>query len=470
MGQLKWGRLDFSSLQFRLTLGIALVAILGVGGVATWTSVRMNQMLIDSHEQAVILVANRLPVEIERYQTDSPETAVQQAVDRLSPPDLLLWIEGNDNRVLAESMAFKMSPDRAELIASAAMPTQPEVQAIEEHYFILCGGKLWVREQPIGWFYMAKDITHDYLALSSLQHTLRVSALIAIALIIITMAFWVWRSLRPLRQMSQISASHAPMPVKRSRLNPEHMPGEIKALAQTCNELMEQLSETDKQQRQFACDISHELRTPLSLVYGYLQSTLRRGSNLTTPQQEALGIAVSETERTIELLQNLLDVVRTDSFSKPFTIESVVLDDVSREVADLAEKQNHRSITIEPDDAPVRVQADRTYLKQVLLQLVNNAIKYSPSDQPIVLKLMQTSGWGIVQVSDRGCGIPLVHQSRIFEPFYRVDPSRCRQTGGTGLGLSIAKSLVEGMGGRVTVQSEPNRGSTFSVALPSHIS
>jgi signal transduction histidine kinase len=470
LGRLKWGQFDLSSLQVRLTLGIALVAILGVGSVATWMMVKMDDILMASHERYVMLVADRLPTEVAQYHTtSSQDEAVQQAVNRLSPPDLLMWVKDPNDRLVAESMALRMSSDRSDLLDISSMPVRPELLRINGKYMMLSSGQLQVDGRPLGWFYMAKDINHDYLALLSLSHTLKTSAFLAIALIIIAMGFWVWRSLRPLRQMSQISASQAPMAVKRSRLNPEEMPSEVKALAQTCNELLVQLSETDKQQRQFASDISHELRTPLSLVYGYLQSTLRRGSNLTPSQHEALEIAVSETERTIQLLQNLLDVVRMDSLSKPFEVETVSLDDVSIEVAELTEKQHQRSIIIEPDKTPVEVQADRTYLKQVLVQLVNNAIKYSDENQPIVLKLSQRPGWGVVQVRDRGCGIAAVHQTRIFEPFYRVDPSRCRQTGGSGLGLSIVKSLVEGMGGQVSIHSEPEQGSTFSVSLPSFL-
>lgn len=469
LGRLKWGQFDLASLQVRLTLGIALVAILGVGSVATWTMVKMDEMLMASHERYVMLVAERLPVEVAYYRAASAsDKAVQQAVDQLSPPDLLMWVKGTNDRLIAESMALSMSPDKPELLAITSMPVHAELHHLNDKYVMLRGGQLQVEGETLGWFYMAKDITHDYLALLSLTHTLKMSAFLSIALITLTMGFWVWRSLRPLRQMSQLSASQAPMEVKRSRFNPEEMPSEVKALAQTCNDLLVQLSETDKQQRQFASDISHELRTPLSLVYGYLQSTLRRGSNLTPSQHEALEIAVSETERTIHLLQNLLDVVRMDSLSEPFKVEPVMLDDVSAEVAELTEKQHHRSIRVEAEAAPIEVQADRAYLKQVLLQLVNNAVKYSDENQPIVLQLRQRPGWGMVQVSDRGCGIAANHHARIFEPFYRVDPSRCRQTGGSGLGLSIVKSLVEGMGGEVTIHSAPDEGTTFSVSLPSH--
>jgi signal transduction histidine kinase len=102
---------------------------------------------------------------------------------------------------------------------------------------------------------------------------------------------------------------------------------------------------------------------------------------------------------------------------------------------------------------------------RVVNHLLENAARYAKG-QPIVIQLSETSNHALLQVCDRGCGIPLADQARIFEPFYRVEHSRCRSTGGIGLGLAIVKSLVEGMQGQVTVESQPGEGSVFSVMLP----
>jgi hypothetical protein len=105
-------------------------------------------------------------------------------------------------------------------------------------------------------------------------------------------------------------------------------------------------------------------------------------------------------------------------------------------------------------------------LKQVLLNLIDNAVKYSPAPKPITVKVTHSDGEAIVQVRDRGEGIPLAQQTRIFERFYRCDEDRSRSTGGTGLGLSIVQTLVEGMGGNISVRSKLGEGSVFTVMLP----
>ena len=150
----------------------------------------------------------------------------------------------------------------------------------------------------------------------------------------------------------------------------------------------------------------------------------------------------------------------------PFRLEVLVINDLIADAARMTEKFGHRRIEIEFSPKPVKVKGDRDAIMQVVTHLIDNAFKYSDAAQPITLKLGQTDGWAVIQVCDKGCGIALVDQPRIFEPFYRVDPSRTRSTGGVGLGLSIVKSLIEGMGGQVTVQSTPGIGSTFTLTLP----
>ena len=145
---------------------------------------------------------------------------------------------------------------------------------------------------------------------------------------------------------------------------------------------------------------------------------------------------------------------------------SFVLNDLVEEVVMMAESYSDRIITIESKVYPIEIKADYSRLKQVLLNLIDNAVKYSEAAPPIILKLNQLQDKAIIQVCDRGYGIPLQQQARIFERFYRVDESRSHTTGGCGLGLSIVKHLAEGMGGKVAILSEPGYGSTFILTLP----
>lgn len=226
------------------------------------------------------------------------------------------------------------------------------------------------------------------------------------------------------------------------------------------------LSQSWEQEREFVSNVSHELRTPLTIVHGYLQSVLRRQNNLTPIQQEALETAASEAERTIRLLQDLLDLARADSGYLYLQMKSYVLYDLVAEVVIMAKNYSDREITIESRHEAMEVKVDYSRFKQVLLNLTDNAIKYSEAGTPITCKLYQLQNKAMIQVCDRGYGIPLQHQARIFERFYRVDESRSSMTGGCGLGLSIVKTLVESMGGSVSVQSKLEEGSTFTISLP----
>lgn len=227
----------------------------------------------------------------------------------------------------------------------------------------------------------------------------------------------------------------------KSQLCLDNAPSEVKELAQTLTMLLSRLSQSWEQEREFVSNVSHELRTPLTIVHGYLQSVLRRQNNLTPTQQEALETAASEAERTIRLLQDLLDLARADSGYLQFQMKSYVLNDLVEEVVIMAEKYSDRVITIDSIKYPIEVKVDYSRLKQVLLNLIDNAVKYSEAGTPITFKLNQLQDKAIIQVCDKGYGIPLQHQARIFERFYRVNESRSHATGGCGLGLSIVKVL-----------------------------
>ncbi|MEL7522433.1 MAG: HAMP domain-containing sensor histidine kinase, partial [Cyanobacteria bacterium J06553_1] len=215
------------------------------------------------------------------------------------------------------------------------------------------------------------------------------------------------------------------------------------------------------QQRRFVSDVSHELRTPLTLVQGYLQSTLRRSGNLSAPQKEGLEIAADEADRTIRLLQDLLDLARADGGHLRFKVASEPLHQVVGEILEMSQSDR-----IQAHLQPVQAKCDRHRLKQVLINLIDNALKYSGDSKPVKVDVKQSGNMACIEVKDHGCGIPLTDLNKIFEPFYRVDEDRCRATGGTGLGLSIVKTLVEGMDGSVKVHSKLGEGSVFTVCLP----
>ncbi len=469
-----WRNVDLFSLRSRLTIGIATVSAVGLGSVAIWTSWQMQQILIVSHKQRIEQIAERLPRDVKLYSEMLPvETALPKAIDNLTAANTFLWVKDSSGIITAKSANFNIPADRSTATALTSltqMPVQAQVYEMNGHYFILCGGPLPVRGKVLGQLFVAQDISQEQKMFLAVVRSLGIASLVSLLAITGAIAIYIQRSLQPLRQISQLAGTISADDLGQARLYLHHTPTEVRELVSTCNMMLDRLSEAWEQQRQFVSNVSHELRTPLTIVRGYLQSVLRRETNLTPPQREALETAASEAERTIRLLQDLLDLARADSGYLHFCIESCVLNDLVEEVVGMAQQYSDRLITIEAETYPIAVQADYNRLKQVLLNLIDNAVKYSDPSTPILLKLNQQKEKVIIQVCDQGYGIPLQHQSRIFERFYRVDEARTRFTGGCGLGLSIVKMFVEGMGGSVTVRSKLSEGSVFTVILPIQLS
>ncbi|MEH2317700.1 sensor histidine kinase [Nostoc sp.] len=468
-----WINIDPFSLQSRLTVGIAAFSALVLGSLATWTSWKMQQILVDSHKNNIEEIAKRLPRDVQLYsEMMQPETGLQKAINNLANTNTLLWLKSPDNKILVKSATLDLLSDTtvAELMSLTKMQIKPQVYKVNQSYFVLSGNSVQVQGKLLGELFVVKDITREQRTFVVMVQSLAITSVLAIIILTTAIAFYIKRSLQPLRQLNQMASVISAEDLGQAQLYLDNAPSEVKELAQTLTMLLSRLSQSWEQERQFVSNVSHELRTPLTIVHGYLQSVLRRQNNLTQTQQEALETAASEAERTIRLLQDLLDLARADSGYLYFQMKPYVLNDLVEEVVVMAKKYSDRLIKIESKIYPIEVKADYSRLKQVLLNLIDNAVNYSEADTPIIFQLNQLPDKAIIQICDQGYGIPLQQQARIFERFYRVDESRSHATGGSGLGLSIVKTLVEGMGGSVSVQSKLGEGSTFTISLPTYSS
>ena len=213
--------------------------------------------------------------------------------------------------------------------------------------------------------------------------------------------------------------------------------------------------------------VSHELRTPLTIVQGYIHRTIKRGDNLSSDQVHGLQTAKDESIRMQRLMDELLDLSRGDSGQLAIACEPVRLADQLEQVADMACHTLQRPLQLELPDNPQQrdaiAQADPARLRQVLLDLIENADKYSPEGRPILLKLQHDGNNAAIEVIDQGIGIPDDELEAVFERFQRGSNAPVKT--GSGLGLSLVKLLVVGMGGSIEVRSRLNEGSCFTVHL-----
>lgn len=465
-------KISTSSLQFRLTLELVVLSILGLGSVAVWAGWQMEQNLVAAHKQTLEYIAMRFPDQLQLYSDmGSLEMGLERTVNKVATPALAVWVKSHDGRILVQSANIEPNSPKMQTLASLSeMPDKPEVVRFGDRALVLCGAPLVLNGKPFGKLYLSQDITQEWQKLNAGLWRLSMVSLLTIAILVIAISKRISKAMQPLEQMSQvasaISADNLGENLNRSKLQLYQAPDEILGLAQAFNEMLFRLSGAYDRQRQFVGNVSHELRTPLTIVVGYLQSLLRRSHNLSDYQQQALETATAETERTIRMLQDLLDLARADSGNLHFRRNPIMLNSLVSEVAAMSQTVSDRRINLRSTDEDVVVCADQERLQQVLINLVDNALKYSAPEQSIDLVLEKTEHCALIEVRDRGIGIPLAHQNRIFERFYRVDESRTRSTDGTGLGLAIAKSLIEGMEGRITLRSQPGEGSIFIINLP----
>jgi heavy metal sensor kinase len=422
----------------------------------------MQQLLITTHTQQVEYIANRFPRDVELYSEMLPGAkGLQKTIDNVTVPGLSIWFKSTDGTMLLA----KSSEVTAELMSSGEMPLKPQVYQVGDRYMILYRGDVTAKNKPLGKVYMAQDVTAEQYQLIAAIQGLTAVCILATLATLLAIAMRIRRSLQPLQEMSRMAGAISAADLSNAQLQLNHAPTEVKELAQTFDLMLSRLGDAWEQQRQFIGNISHELRTPLTVVSGYLQSLLRRSNNLSDYQREALETAGSEADRTIRLLQDLLDLARADSGYTRYHLEPLVLNELISEVVDLTSKLGERSIRVEAK-SNVEAIVDRDRLKQVLINLLDNAIKYSGAAQTIDLIVERIDKQAIIRVRDRGIGIPLQDLGRIFERFYRVDSDRARTTGGHGLGLAIVKTLVEGMGGKITVRSTVGEGSEFTILFP----
>ena len=274
------------------------------------------------------------------------------------------------------------------------------------------------------------------------------------------------RALAPVDRMAERARSINAEQLN-ARLPIDNPDDELGRLATVFNETFARLESSFDRMRRFTADASHELRTPLTAIRSVGEVGLR-GRRDEAAYREIIGSMLEEVDRLALLVDRLLMLSRADTGEAKLSMDIVDVRLLAEEVAEqlgvLAEEKE-QSIQVRFETAPSWI-GDRVVLRQALLNLVDNAIKYTPAGGSIEIRVAQAADGTTIEVSDTGPGIPAELQSRIFDRFYRVDRARSRENGGTGLGLAIAKWAVEVNGGHLTLESAGGAGSKFRITLP----
>ena len=492
---------------------MGLLTLAGLGSITGWAAVQMRQQLIGSHKQHLEAISQLFPNQLQAAQSSPPAidqstttaftpgqavptaapTGLSQLVQnslsditRLDPfqNNTLIWVKDDQQQLIAQSNWAEKDDISSDHLAPM-VGNQGMIQLVSwgDRNFLACrrriqwplpsNGAIAVDSNANSPQYLDLYLAHDVTAQQKMITQGLVQLLLADLIITLVLmgaiAAIVRQGLAPIARINRLAQEISVSDLEETHLAEDQAPEEIQALVEGFNAMLGRLSQAWEQQRQFVNDASHELRTPLAIVDGYLQSLLRRRQSLNPQQLEAIETAAEETQRTIQMLQEMLTIARADSGQLQCELQPVSLQPLLQDVERRTEHIYQRKVHLDMPDAPVQALIDLEHLHQVLLYLVDNAVKYSDSQSEICLRLASLPSetgetWINLAVSDQGIGIPPEQQRCIFERFYRADEARHRK-GGTGLGLSLAKTLVEAMGGHISVSSALNQGSTFTLRL-----
>jgi heavy metal sensor kinase len=307
---------------------------------------------------------------------------------------------------------------------------------------------------------------HIKRELGELQAILALGLPIALAIAAIGGYALARRALAPIGRIAE-RARHISAERLAQRLPVDNPDDEIGQLASVFNETLARLENSFEQLRRFTADASHELRTPLTAIRSVGEVGLQehRGE---AAYRETIGSMLEEADRLTRLVDSLLTLARADAGQIRLNPETVDLADLSRDVAQYLSalsEEKKQTVSIQADH-PVQAFVDRIVFRQAVINLVDNAIKYSPQRGDIRITVTRDDANAILEVMDSGAGIDAALREQIFDRFYRIDKGRSRESGGVGLGLSIARWAVVANGGVIEVTTTSSGGSTFQIRVP----
>lgn len=298
-----------------------------------------------------------------------------------------------------------------------------------------------------------------------LQQALLVSGFAALAAAVVVSLFVSRRIVEPLLTLSVVSRRLAQgFYRERTRISSDD---EIAQLSQSVNQLADALDQTERRRLALLADVTHELRTPLATIGGYMEGLL---DGVIEPSPQTFSLILHESNRLQRLIEDLELLSRVEAGQLPVVARRTDLQRVLEEVVAQFEplfRANQVALTLHLDIDLPPVWADPDRVNQVLINILSNAYRYTPSGGKVTLVADVVDKMVIVAVRDTGIGISPEHLPHIFERFYRVDKSRARQSGGSGIGLAIARHLVYAQGGEIWAESDgPGKGTTFCFTLP----
>ncbi len=452
----------FSSLRSRLWLSYALLIItaLGIVAVVLFISLLQNPLL---YRQTIERLQAVQSVVMERESQSNSISAAAKKASRTFDVRVLLY--SKDKQVILDTYSDKEVP----------LPFP--------------GKKLIQRKNPIvrdtngaAWLYSVEQLPDKtYLVIASPRPRVPIvniftddflplifqSGLIALLLSLMVAFFFARWIADPLQKV--VAAARAMPSAEIKPVEPQG-PHEVQELTRAFNSMIQRTHASQKSQRDFVANVSHELKTPLTSVQGFAQAILDGTADSEEARQQAAQVIYDESGRMHRMVLDLLDLARLDAGTADMTMSPVNMLALLNAIREKFTPQSQRAgVEVNVEVAPnlPTLTADGDRLAQVFTNLVDNALKFTPSGGVISLNASVMNGEMLVSVSDTGAGIPAEAQAHIFDRFYQADSSRRGgEKHGAGLGLAIAHEIVQAHGGKINVRSKLGEGTSFDVSLP----
>jgi signal transduction histidine kinase len=451
------------SLQFRLILAFILVIIVTIGSVfffvarSTWLQIQQYEDYVNQGQVSrVTFILSRY------YMVNDSWNGVQPLIEQLGTM-------GQERIVLTDTHDVVIADSQNNLIGKTYQ-TDEGIPLYLPIITVPPSGQSAPSPNPnymFGTVYVTSLNAPNALTIllsNTINTYLLWGAALAIAIAIILTFFISRRVLSPIRTLGVTAKKLGKGDFSQRVQVKDH--GEVGELAQTFNSMADDLERTEKLRRNMVADIAHELRTPLSNVSGYLEAIR---DDVVKPDASTIASLSEEVDLLSRLVDDLQELALADAGElklarQPEDLSQLIQQSVKAIRTRVLDKGLEISIDV-PEELPL-LNIDYHRISQVLRNLLENALKHTPSGGKITVSAAPEGKQVRIKVIDNGEGIPAEDLPNMFERFYRVDKSRARQAGGSGLGLTIAKRLVESHGGTISVQSELGKGSCFSFALP----
>ncbi len=448
----------FKSIKFRLTLWylIAIVILLVVFGTVAYYLLSKNlyRNLDESLRARVIELEGSIRITGSRVEFEQKVNELVMVYDadgaliqRLGPN-----VEfANIDKTVREALFGKSS------FVSATTPQGPAVRLYAAPFNVDSQTRVAI---------VVGRLPNDILSMLAIfRMVILNSSLLLLFLSGVGGLFLAERTLKPVERITDIARGIGESDLSR-RIDVES-DDELGRLSETLNGMIGRLEEAFMKQRQFVADASHELRTPLAVIQA--ESSLVLEKSRTEPEyRKALELVSQEVSFMSDIVGKLLLLARSDAGSEPMDYINVNLTDLLTELVqdvDVLAQDKGLKLELGPMES-MTVRGDRTKLKQLFLNILDNAVRYTPHGGEVACTLVRKDGKAVASIVDSGIGIAAEHLPFVFDRFYRVDKARTYAEGGTGLGLSIASSIAKMHGGEIKVESREGAGTTLTVILP----